>query len=198
MESNYIISAVKAQQFPQHDWPEFAFVGKSNCGKSSLLNALFQRKALARTSSTPGRTQMINFFSLKTSPEKSFVFADLPGYGFSRTARSVKASWDKMMSTYLEKQRITKLLFLFDARRSIEDYELAYLKEMQEFGHNIVIVLTKVDKLSQSDKTKNKKKLKEILKENELEDVPAIFCSTIKKTGLRELQKLLFEEVPSQ
>ena len=198
MESNYIISATKAQQFPKHEDPEFAFVGKSNCGKSSLLNALFQRKALARTSSTPGRTQMINFFSLKTSPEKSFVFADLPGYGFSKTARSVKASWDKMMSTYLETRRITKLLFLFDSRRAIEEYELAYMKEMQELGHKVVIVLTKVDKLSQSDKAKAKKKLKTLLEEHELANVPAIFCSTLKKTGLRELQKLLFDETPSQ
>ena len=126
MDSNYIISATKAQQFPEQDLPEFTFVGKSNCGKSSLLNALFQRKNLARTSSTPGRTQMINFFSLKLSLEKSFVFADLPGYGFSKTARSVKASWNKLISTYLETRKISKLLFLFDARRNIEDYEIAY------------------------------------------------------------------------
>ena len=193
MESNYIVSAVKAQQFPEHDLPEFAFVGKSNCGKSSLLNALFQRKNLARQSATPGRTQMINFFSLKISPEKSFMFADLPGYGYSRTSKSLKSSWDKLISTYLETRALSKVLFLFDSRRELEAYELTYLKELKEIGVSALIVLTKSDKLNQSETSRLRKKLKKVFEEADIEGQAFIFSSTIKKTGIRELQKALFD-----
>lgn len=193
MDSNYIVSATKAQQFPEHDYPEFAFVGKSNCGKSSLLNALFERKSLARKSATPGRTQMINFFSLKLSPEKSYIFADLPGYGFSKTSKSLKAFWSKLIGEYLETRNLAKILFLFDARREIEAYELSYLNELRSIGKEVVVVMTKTDKLNQSEKSKLKKKLKSFFDEYRLEGVPLVLCSTLKKNGIRDLQKILFE-----
>lgn len=192
MESNYIVSAKKPQQFPEHSDPEFAFVGKSNCGKSSLLNALLQRKNLARHSTTPGRTQMINFFSLKTGPEKNYMFADLPGYGFSRTSKSLKSEWDKLITHYLQTRKLEKVLFLVDARREFEDYELAYLKELNENETETLVVFTKADKLNQSETSRLRKKLKTIFKEHNLSSQAFIFSSTLKKTGIRELQKTLF------
>ena len=193
MDSNYIVSADKPQQFPEHNHPEFAFVGKSNCGKSSLLNALFERKNLARQSGTPGRTQMINFFSLKLSAEKTYIFADLPGYGFSKTSKSLKASWDELIGEYLEKRNLAKTLFLFDARREIEPYELSYLSDLRSIGKEIIVVITKTDKLNQSEKSKLKKNLEQLFKDHSLESVPLVFSSTLKKDGIRDLQNLLFE-----
>jgi len=193
MDSNYIVSADKPQQFPEHNHPEFAFVGKSNCGKSSLLNALFARKNLARQSATPGRTQMINFFSLKPVTEKTYIFADLPGYGFSKTSKSLKASWDKLIGEYLETRNLAKILFLFDSRREIEPYELSYLSELRSMGKEIIVVITKTDKLNQSEKSKLQKNLKQLFKDNSLESVPLVFSSTLKKDGIRDLQNLLFQ-----
>lgn len=194
MDSNYITSAQSPQQFPEHAFPEFAFVGKSNCGKSSLLNALLQRKNLARQSSTPGRTQMINFFMVKVSQDNSFVLADLPGYGYSKTKKSMKAHWDKLITSYLETRSLSKILFLFDIRRKVETYELDYMKELHINGQETFMVLTKTDKLNQSERNKKKKELSISLKEAGLTEQNIIFCSVLNKSGIKELQKVLFHK----
>jgi len=192
MDSSYITSAVNPQGYPEHNFPEFAFVGKSNCGKSSLLNSLLQRKNLAKHSSTPGRTQMINFFLVKVSQDDSFVLADLPGYGYSKTSKSIKANWDKMLDSYLTSRKLSCVLFLFDIRRKIEDYEIEYMKSFHEKGTEILIVLTKTDKVKANELRKKKQEILQNLAKYNIEKDKVIPCSTIKKVGIEDLRKKLF------
>ena len=192
MDSSYLTSATNPQGYPDHEFPEFAFVGKSNCGKSSLLNSLLQRKGLAKQSATPGRTQMINFFLVKVSQENSYVLADLPGYGYSKTSKAIKAGWDQMLDTYLTKRKLDCILFLFDIRRKIEDYECEYLASFQERGVKTLVVLTKADKLKGNELRKNKQSITESLTTYGIAKEDIIVSSSLKKTGINELRSKLF------
>ncbi len=192
MDSSFITSAKNPRGYPEHNFPELAFVGKSNCGKSSLLNALLQRKNLAKQSSTPGRTQMINFFLVKVSQDNSFVLADLPGYGYSKTSKSIKASWDEMLNTYLTTRNLTHILFLFDIRRKIESYELEYVESFHKKGVSTFIILTKVDKVKANELKKNKQEIIKNLAQYGIAEDKVLPCSTLKKTGIEDLRKKLF------
>ena len=194
MESSYLTSATSPKQFPNHQGTEFAFIGKSNCGKSSLLNALLERKNLARKSATPGRTTMINFFSAKVSKEKTYIFADLPGYGYSQTSKSIKKNWDTLMTAYLNRNEVSKVLFLIDIRRKLESFELSYIKYLKRINHNIILVLTKTDKVNQAESIKQVKEISNILKNHKVEILDIIRASVLKKQGLKDIRDQLFSE----
>lgn len=198
MDSSYITSATEPKGYPEHELPEYAFVGKSNCGKSSLLNSLLQRKNLAKQSATPGRTQLINFFKVKVSQDNSYVLADLPGYGYSKTSKSVKASWDKMLNTYLSTRDLDCILFLFDIRRKIEPYELEYMQWFNKKGVQTLVILTKIDKVNASQLNKHKREMFKNLTEYGIEEGNIIPCSSLKKTGINKLRERLFVKSPSQ
>ena len=145
MDVEFLTSAFKEKQYPPPDRPEVAFAGRSNVGKSSLLNVIINRKKLARTSSTPGRTQALNFFSFGNH----FYIVDLPGYGFARVPLSVKKSWGKMVEDYLKKRATLKLVIvIIDIRREPHSGDLDLLNWLKVFGIESLIILTKVDKLS--------------------------------------------------
>ena len=147
MESQYITSATRAGQFPALNSPEVAFVGRSNCGKSSLLNALLERRQLARASSTPGRTQMAHFFRIHRGRDiAEVVFTDLPGYGFSAASRNITRSWAGLLEDYIERDNLCALLFLADCRRELSESELTYLGNLPQHLA-VMIVLTKADKI---------------------------------------------------
>src|SRR5688500_8058281 len=117
MNTFYITSAQKAEQLPDLGGiPEIAFVGRSNCGKSSLLNVLLSHSGLARESKVPGRTQMVNFFKCEKG-DRALILADLPGYGFSATGREVRSHWQALLEAYVARPSIQSFLFLIDARR---------------------------------------------------------------------------------
>lgn len=143
---------------PENDKPEIAFAGKSNVGKSSLINALMNRKALARTSASPGKTQTINFYNINDM----LYFVDLPGYGYAKVALAVKEKWGKMIEKYLKKSKQLKMVFLLiDIRHepSVND------KSMYEWivyqGFEPVIIATKLDKINRSQKEKHIKMIRE-------------------------------------
>ena len=153
MEAEFIKSAFKPDHYPPPDSSEIAFAGKSNVGKSSLINTLLNRKGLAKTSQTPGRTQAINFFNVKG--KINLIFADLPGYGFAKVPQSVKKEWKNMVETYLSTRRNLRLLFvLIDIRRGISESDTELLQWLKYIGLPTIAVLTKADKLSKSQQQK--------------------------------------------
>jgi len=151
ISSEFVKSAFERQHWPTDGRPEIAFLGRSNVGKSSLLNSLLQRKSLARTSNTPGRTQSINFFLVNDS----FYFVDLPGYGFAKVSKAMRSSWGKMAEDYLaDREELALSIQLVDARHKPSALDLQ-LHEWLVFNQtNHIIVATKSDKLSANELSK--------------------------------------------
>jgi len=187
MNSSYLISAETPQQLPAEDLPEIAVIGRSNCGKSSLINAVLNRKDLARTSSTPGRTQMANFFLVN---EKQLV-VDLPGYGFSATGKSKRKHWQSLLDTYVTRKVISHKLFLMDIRRSLTDEDYALATFMSKH-HPVDLVLTKADKITQSKRKTAANLLVSSLKSRGVDVNESFVISSLKKTGIEELRSYLF------
>lgn len=147
----FIKSAVKPKDFPPDIMPEVAFVGRSNVGKSSLINVLAARKALVRTSSTPGRTQLINFFDINGR----LTLVDLPGYGYAKAPPELRKQWGPMIETYLAKRENLKaVVLILDIRRIPSDGDLDMLGWLERYGIPPIIVLTKCDKLSKNERSK--------------------------------------------
>ena len=145
---NFITSAPALKSCPPADRPEVAFAGRSNVGKSSLINCLLNRKGLVRTSSTPGRTQLLNFFAMNDE----CYFVDLPGYGFARAPRSVRKQWQPMVHGYLQgRSTLRAVVWLLDVRRDPSREDLEFLDWLEEFEVPTIPVITKVDKVSRNE-----------------------------------------------
>ena len=143
---------------PENTCPEFAFAGKSNVGKSSLINALMNRKSLARTSSQPGKTQTINFYNINDA----FYYVDLPGYGYAKVSVEVKAKWGKMIERYLKNSDMLKCVFLLvDIRHDPSSNDKLMYDWIVSNGYHPVIVATKLDKLKRSQVSKHVKMVRE-------------------------------------
>lgn len=142
--AEFIVSAVQPRQYPAVVLPEVAFAGRSNVGKSSLINCLVQRKKLVRTSRTPGRTQTINFFKINDA----FYFVDLPGYGFAKVPEAVRARWRPMVESYLhQRQSLRGMVLILDVRRPPTPDDLKLWYWLREHRISVLPVLTKADKL---------------------------------------------------
>ena len=149
--ANFVTSATKHSQYPPADLPEIAFAGRSNVGKSSLINTLVNRKHLVKTSATPGRTQLINFFNINDS----IGFVDLPGYGYARVPASVRKKWGPMIETYLSKRETLKgIVVIMDIRRTPGTEESDLLLWLEHFNIARILVITKADKLSKNKRMK--------------------------------------------
>jgi GTP-binding protein len=145
--SEFVKSAIKPLQYPAESMPEIAFAGRSNVGKSSLINTILNRKRLVKTSSTPGRTQLINFFCIN----QAVYFVDLPGYGYAKVPQKIKKTWQSMIETYLTTRKTLKgVVVLLDIRRTLQDREIDLLNWLAYHGIAAVPVLTKADKLSKT------------------------------------------------
>ena len=145
--AEFIKSAAKASHYPPARLPEIVFAGRSNVGKSSLINSLVNRKRLAKTSSTPGRTQLINFFEINAE----LVFVDIPGFGYAKVPEAVRRSWAPMIETYLATRRTLKgLVLIMDSRRTPGSEESALVDWLNRHQIAAVMVLTKIDKLPRS------------------------------------------------
>lgn len=145
ISAEFVKSAVWPPQYPPATLPEIAFAGRSNVGKSSLINALVGRKNLAKTSNTPGRTQLINFFLIN----ETLSFVDLPGYGFAKVPQSIRKNWGEMVEAYLkERQSLALVIFILDIRRNPSDEDLSLRDWLEHYRIPYLYVLTKTDKLS--------------------------------------------------
>jgi GTP-binding protein len=183
--AKFLISALSPQQFPEPSIPEVAFLGRSNVGKSSLLNALLGSKQ-AKVSSTPGRTRAINFFSVTDSPQRQqpqLYFADLPGYGYAKISKSISAEWPKFIEPYLtDRPTLALCLCLVDSNIPPQSSDMQLIEFLKSLGRRMIVVATKADKLSGNGRTKAESALRKGL---DAEDV--ILCSAKTGSGLKEL-----------
>jgi GTP-binding protein len=190
VEANFLTSAQSIKDSPSPDVAEIAFLGRSNVGKSSLLNSLAKRKNLAKSSSTPGKTQLINYFDIKfKNDEKQPLyfyarFVDLPGFGYAKVSKSIKKDWHTNLTQFLEcRSSLQIFVHLIDARHTNLDIDKSvneFLNHIKKGDQLIINVYTKIDKLKQNDLGKLK-----------MENPDSIFISNLKNKGIEQLEKKL-------
>jgi GTP-binding protein len=160
LSAEFILSAKEPAHYPPELLPEIAFAGRSNVGKSSLINTLVKRKGLARTSNTPGRTQEINFFTVNNR----FAFIDLPGYGYAKVPEKIRRNWGPMIETYLGGRRTLRLVVLIlDIRRDPSEEDRQLIGWLQYYRLPLLIVLTKIDKVSRGQRAERQRRIGEAL-----------------------------------
>ncbi|MDO4555908.1 MAG: ribosome biogenesis GTP-binding protein YihA/YsxC [Lachnospiraceae bacterium] len=173
-------------KLPENKLPEVAFAGKSNVGKSSLINGLMNRKAYARTSAQPGKTQTINYYKIN----EEIYFVDLPGYGYAKVSKTISEKWGKLIEDYLHQSKQLRLVFLLvDIRHAPSENDKLMYDWIVSHGYNPTIIATKLDKLKRSQVPKHLKILKETL--GVTEGTPIIPYSSITKQGREEIWTLL-------
>lgn len=174
----FLKSAVHPKDYPPPDRAEVAIVGRSNVGKSSLINAIFNRK-IAKVSSSPGKTRLINFFLLNDN----MYFVDLPGYGYASVSKKEKQKWQRMIETYFKsRQNLGLVILLVDSRHKPTALDKVMKEYLENLGIPYIVVATKIDKLNQSEKAKAKKTIKETLELSD--DIPIILTSSKEKTNI--------------
>ncbi|SKA80869.1 GTP-binding protein [Clostridium sp. USBA 49] len=188
-QSEFITSAAKPNQYPTDNRPEIAFVGRSNVGKSSIINSLTNRRSLAKVSSTPGKTRLVNFFLINNK----FYLVDLPGYGYAKVSKAEKESWGKIIENYLlNRPVLKKVVLLVDSRHKPSDDDILMYNWIKHYNYNTVIIATKKDKLKKSEIAKNEKIIKETLGLKSEEKI--LFYSSLTKEGREEILDILFGE----
>lgn len=181
---------VKPSQYPPDTMPEIAFAGRSNVGKSSLLNLLTGRKKLARVSGSPGKTRTINFYLINDE----FRIVDLPGYGYAKVSKSVSENWGEMMETYFQnRQGLKKVVQLVDIRHKPTAQDIQMYEYLKHYGMDGIVVATKADKVSKNEAQKNISVIRKTLEMSKEDKV--IPVSALKKTGyehlLAEIEEIL-------
>jgi GTP-binding protein len=193
MSAEFVLSAREPVHYPPALLPEIAFAGRSNVGKSSLINTLLKRKGLARTSNTPGRTQEVNFFTVN----QRLGFIDLPGYGYAKVPEAIRKRWGPMIETYLSQRGTLRLVVLIlDVRRDPTEEDRQLIDWLQFYSLPFLIVLTKIDKVSRNELGRRQRRIGEALN---LSSIPPLILFSA-KTGVgrdllwREIEKTLLSD----
>ncbi|MBN1500879.1 MAG: YihA family ribosome biogenesis GTP-binding protein [Spirochaetes bacterium] len=187
IKADFVKSALKPEQYPKYNHPECAFIGKSNVGKSSLINMITNRKNLVKTGSKPGMTQMINFFLINDK----YSFVDLPGYGFAKAPENVRKQFKPMIETYFKNRENLKIVFLLiDCRREVTDIEKNMITLLSSLKIPTAIIMTKTDKLTKNQNAQNTFRIADQLN---IEKEWIIHASALKNTGKREIISLINE-----
>ncbi|MGI6458521.1 MAG: ribosome biogenesis GTP-binding protein YihA/YsxC [Candidatus Hydrogenedentales bacterium] len=184
--AEFITSAVRPDQYPAARRPEFAFVGRSNVGKSTLLNILLNRRGLAKTSKKPGKTRLINFFDVNGAVH----FVDLPGYGFARVSKKERIAWERSITEYITgRDQLRLVMHLVDARREPGDADRVLLDMLDEARVPALIVATKTDKLRARDRLPAQRQIRQALELDD--DALIVFYSAETREGVRELWEVI-------
>lgn len=187
--SDFITSAVKPIQYPEMQLPEVAFVGRSNVGKSTIINSLTNRKKLAKVSNTPGRTRLVNFFLINGQ----CLLVDLPGYGYAKISKTEKAAWGKIIEDYLiARSNLKKVVLLVDARHKPTEDDRLMLDYLRYYQKEVIVVATKLDKLKRNDIKKNEKMIREAL---DLKGEKILFYSALTKENLQMAIDDIFKDI---
>ncbi len=182
--------AVRPSQYPDASLDEIAFVGRSNVGKSSLLNLLTNRKSLARVSGNPGKTRTINFYLINDA----FRFVDLPGYGYAKVSKSITADWDRMMDDFFKQRKnLRRVVQLVDIRHEPSKLDIQMYEYLRSYGLDGLVCATKADKISGNQKQKNLSVIRKSL--NLGKDDKIVAVSTLKKTGHDVLLNYIADEL---
>ncbi len=183
-KATYLISSPTVDGCPKPDRAEYAFIGRSNVGKSSLINMLTNQSKLAKTSNTPGKTQLINHFLINNS----FYIVDLPGYGFAKVSQNTRATWEKMIDNYLKQRtNLVTVFVLIDSRHEPQNIDLAFLRKLGDWGVPFNVIFTKADKSTQREAAKHARQFIEAMKK-EWEFIPRSFItSAVKFLGRKEI-----------
>ena len=183
--AEFIVSNTDVEKCPQQALPEYAFIGRSNVGKSSLINSLCQRKSLAKTSGRPGKTQLINHFKIN----REWFLVDLPGYGYARTSKSTKKAFQKLITHYFKaRKHLVSAFVLIDVRHPPQNIDQDFMEWLSLHEIPFAIVFTKADKLKPLALKKSVEHYLHTMKETSWEEVPPHFItSSLKKTGNEEL-----------
>ena len=189
INAKFIKKAEKKSDFIVDEMPQVAVVGRSNVGKSSLINLLTNNKKMAKTSSTPGRTRLVNYFNI----DNKCYIVDLPGYGYAKASKNMTSAWDSVMNDYFVDNAQLKLVFvLLDCRHSPTALDIHMLEYLAEHEIPALIILTKIDKLSKSELNKNIENISKILRYNKNMIIPT---SAEKKIGVTAIEQLLDEYI---
>jgi GTP-binding protein len=190
-EARFIKSASKIEESPNSDLVEIAILGRSNVGKSSTINSLTKTNNLAKSSNTPGKTRLINFFQinfLKDEVSKKFMLVDLPGVGYAKVSKSMKRDWEQKLQEFIKfRTEIELFIYLIDSRHPNLDIDKGVIDYLLSLDKNILVVYTKTDKLKKSEFHRLKAKNR-----------TSIFLSNLNSSGVSELQNLIFDLVPEK
>jgi GTP-binding protein len=188
VSAQYLISNPSVDKCPKADRPEYAFIGRSNVGKSSLINLICNNAKLAKISDTPGKTQLINHFEIVSDDKKKWFLVDLPGYGYAKRAQSQRKEWDKMIQDYIRKrENLINLFVLIDSRHSPQPIDLEFINQLGKWGIAFSIVFTKIDKNKDKATQRNIDQFMTALKQSWAQLPNYFSTSAIKKWGREEI-----------
>jgi len=199
IEARYVTSSPSFDKCPPPDRPEFAFIGRSNVGKSSLINMLCNNSKLAKTSATPGKTQLINHFIVESGDNQgrtrdSWYLVDLPGYGYAKTSQRSRRRWEQMIEGYIRKRKnLTTLFVLVDSRHSPQKMDLDFINKLGEWHTAFALVFTKTDKNKPQITIKNVNLFMEMLEPTWTEPPVFFLSSTLSKAGRSEILNYINE-----
>ncbi len=185
INAKFIKSASKKTEFIVDDLPQVAIVGRSNVGKSSIVNMLTNNSKMAKTSSTPGRTRLVNYFEIN----RQFYLVDLPGYGYAKASKGMTNSWDSVMNDYfVDNERLKAVLLLLDSRHEASALDMQMLDYLAEYEIPVIIILTKTDKISRSELNLNIDKISKVTRFSKNRIIPT---SALKKVGVEKVSTIL-------
>jgi len=188
IHASYLISSPSVDKCPEPDKPEYAFIGRSNVGKSSVINMLTNKKDLAKVSSSPGKTQLINHFNVESGDKKEWYLVDLPGYGYAKRSQSQRKSWQKMIAEYIQKrENLVNLFVLIDSRHPPQKSDMQFISQLGNWQIPFALIFTKADKSTQKETAGNVSYFLKALSETWEQLPPHFVTSAVKRTGAKQI-----------